>query len=122
MAMTATISASPTTALVNQPVALTVTVSNSGGSALNVTSLRGYALPTGGSQPGRVSANFGKAPLGPGETVSVAASGSQTFLMYVVFFAPSVTTFDVGCYCQASDGSQFEPTVCTVTVNVVPNS
>lgn len=125
MAMTATISLLPTTVLINQPVNATITVSNSGGSAVTVTSIQLNSEFTGGS----IQANgvaFGVPNLGPAAATSVAASGSTVFPVSLVFFAPSTGpigagtgTFSVGAVIQSSDGSVFSPTAATVTVNPI---
>jgi len=125
MAMTATISLSPSTVQINQQINATITVSNSGGSAVNVTSIQMQSKFTGGSQE-NVGCAFGSPNLGPAAATSVAASGSTVFPVPLVFFAPSTGpigtgsgTFDVGCIIQSSDGSVFSPTAATVTVNPI---
>lgn len=134
MAITATISLSPTTVNVNTPTVATLTVSNSGGSAVNVTSVTPDARLTGGLYSVPPGVAFGLVPLGPGAPVSVAASGSLVLTFPVIFFAPSgslslsggvvvaSTTYDVAATIYTSDGAITAPTAATVTVNPIPVS
>lgn len=127
MAMTATISLSPSTVLINQPVNAALTVSNSGGAAVTMTSIVPLVYATGlTAATSAVSCGIGEAPLGPGQVISVPASGSVIFPFSVVFFAPSTGpigagngTFSIGAACQSNDGSNFAPTAATVTVNPI---
>lgn len=125
MAMSATISLSPTTVQVNQQVNATLTVSNSGGSAVNVTSVVPTALFTGAPtyEDGQ-AVGVGQVNIGPGSNVSVSAGGSLVIPFSLNFFAPSTGllsagsgTFSVGAVINSSDGSIFSPTAATVTVN-----
>lgn len=124
MAMTATISCSPSTVQIGQKITATITVSNSGSSAVTVTGIQLYANYTGDSLAPHTSVSYGQPNLSAGATTSVAASGSQVFPVDLTFFAPSTGllsagsgTFDVGAQIQSSDGSYFHPTATTVTVN-----
>lgn len=118
MAMTATIDVSPATCEVNFPLVATVTISNSGGSAINVTSITLNSKLTGAPSNDYAACALGQPFLGGGATISVPASGSLTFKMGVVFFRDSgSTTYDVGAICTSSDGSVFSPTADTVTVS-----
>jgi hypothetical protein len=127
MAMTATLAISPSTVIINQPVACSLTVSNSGGSAVNVLSAQGNVIVHGSSPPDAVeSCAIGVINLGPGAVVTVPASGSVTYGFSVVFFSPSTGpigagsgTFDIGALISASDGSNFVPTAQQVTVNPI---
>lgn len=123
MAMTATISALPTTVLINQPSNMTLTISNSGGAAVNVTGIQPTVIPTGATF---AAAGVGVPAISVGVPVSVPASGSLVFPFSVVFFAPSTGpigagngTYSVGAVCETSDGSVFSPTAATVTVNPI---
>lgn len=121
MAMTATISANTATAKVNKEVVLTLTVSNSGGSAINLTNVTPTCIQTGAPSNDPAPANFGLAPLGPGLPISVPASGSLVLKYGVVFFGPGYgTTYSIGAICNSSDGSVFSPTAATVTVSSYP--
>lgn len=126
MAMTATISLSPSTALINQTVNAVLTISNSGGAAVVVTSIAPYSFYTGSSVPYHPASNAGVANIGPSANISVPASGSQAFAIPFVFFAPSTGqygagngTYSVSAICQSADGSVFSPTAATVTVNPI---
>lgn len=124
MAMTATISCAPDPVQIGQKVVATITVSNSSGSSVNVTGISLYANYTGDSLAPHVAVAYGNPDLGPGTTVSVAASGSTIFPAELTFFAPSTGllsagngTYDVGAQITSSDGSVFHPTADTITVN-----
>lgn len=124
MAMSATISVSPSTAKVNQEVVATLTVSNSGGSAVNVTSIDPSAFQTSIGAAAKACSPVGyqtslSGVAGPPIRVSVAASGSTIFVFSYKFFAPSTnsSTYDVGAVVTSDDGSVFSPTAATVTVS-----
>lgn len=126
MAMTATISVSPSTVLINQLVNAVITISNSAGSPVNVTGIAPYAFFTGSSAPYDPSINIGAINLGNGVNLSVPASGSLTFPFSFVAFASSTNpyntgngTYSISAICNASDGSIFSPTAATVTVNSI---
>lgn len=126
MAMTATISLSLSTVLINQPTNAVLIVSNSGSSAVNVIALAPLVYFTGNSAPYATSVAQGEWALGPGVNITVPASGSLAYSAPFVFFAPSTGqygagngTFSVGAVCQTSDGSIFSPTAATVTVNPI---
>ena len=127
MAMTATISCSPSAVQINQQVTATITVSNSGSSAVTVQGIRLHAIYHGATEPNPAAVGYGTANLSAGATTSVAASGSTVFPVNLVFFAPSTGvdstgsgTYDVTAYIQSSDGSYFSPTVTQVKVNNIP--
>lgn len=114
MAMSATISVSPSSVQINQKITATVTVSNTGASSVDVQGIRLYAKYTGGGNAPQTSVAYGQPNLSAGATVSVAASGSTAFPLDLVFFAPSTGllsdgdgTFDVNAFVQTSDGSYF---------------
>lgn len=124
--MTATIATNPdATAVVEQPVTCVLTISNSGGSAVHMTSIAPYAFSTGGVTPVTNSAvSFGQVNFGPNANLTVAASGSLVVTFPVTFHAPSsgvlsttVLTYSVGATCYSDDGSVFVPSVDTITVN-----
>lgn len=123
MAMSATITASLSTVLINQPTNLIINIANSGGSAVNVTGIQPTVIPTGATN---ASAGVGVPAISAGIPVSVPASGSLNFPFSVVFFAPSTGpigagngTYSVGAVCESSDGSVFSPTAVTITVNPI---
>jgi hypothetical protein len=117
MSMSATISI-PSTGTVNQPLVATLTVSNSGSSAVNLTSVAPLAYNTSGSlmTPGSSPVALGDVPLGPNSLLTVSAGGSLILTFPVIFSAPSNGTYSVGAYLQSNDGSSFSPTPATTTV------
>jgi hypothetical protein len=126
MAMTATIASNPTsTAVVNQPVTMILTISNSGSSVVNMTSVMPYALSTDGVKSViNTGLSFGKVNFGPNANLAVPPSGSLVLSFPVTFFAPSsgvlsdvVQTYSIGATCYSDDGSVFIPTADTITVN-----
>lgn len=118
MAMSATIALSSATAKINQVITATLTISNSGGSPVNVTSIQPVLKLTGAPSNDFPAANAGVASLGPGENVTVPAGGTLVMPFGAVFFASSgSTTYDVGAVCQSNDGSIFSPTAATVTIS-----
>lgn len=126
MAMSATISVNPSTVLINQQVNVIVTIANSGGSAVSVTSIAPFGFLTGSAIPYHPALNFGAINLGPGVSTSVPASGSLSFPVSLIVFSPSTGqygggsgTFSISAICGASDGSVFSPTAATLTVNPI---
>jgi len=127
MAITATISVSPSAVQINQKVTCTVTVSNSGSSAVTVVGLRPYANFTGDAKDASTSVAYGTPNLSAGATTSVAASGSTVFPVDVTFFAPSTGilsntggTYDMNAFVQTSDGSYVSCTsAALVSVNQI---
>lgn len=124
MAMTATISVSPSAVLINQKVTASITVSNSGASAVTVQGIKLISYLTGGSTAPHTSVAYGQPNLSAGATTSVAASGSTVFPVDLTFFAPSTGilsdgdgTYDVTAYIQTSDGSYFAPDAALVSVD-----
>lgn len=105
MALSATISLNSGGSIpVEQQVMATVTVSNSGGSDVQIlevgprVNFTGNPLPVDGS-----SAGLGKVPLNGTINNIVKAGGSSVFLFSVVFHEPSINydgtagTYDVNC-------------------------
>ena len=122
MAITATITLNHSSITVNQVSIATVTVSNSGGSAVNVLAITPVCTVTATGQP--ATGSIGVADLGPGTTVAVPAAGSLTFAFGVAFPAPSNGllgttggTYKVGCLVSSADGSNVAPTAATLTVS-----
>lgn len=124
MAMTAVLTLTKSTVLVNQLDIATVTVSNSSMStAYSVLTIQPIVTVTATGQR-MDAAGVGVPDLGPGVTVSVPALGSLTFPFGLCFFSPSTGllgagsgTYTVGAQCSASDGTNFAATPATVTVN-----
>lgn len=126
MAITATIALSSATCKAEQSVAVTCTVSNSGAAAVNVLSIAPTA-PLNGTTSETTSIAKGAPPLGPGMTVSVAASGSTAFTWPVVPHAPTGTgsstpaepssiVYSIGATIRTSDGAITVATPATLTV------
>ena len=127
MAMSATISCSPSTVVTEQKCTASVTVTNTSSVPVTLTGLQGYVLPTGGGAS-LYSTGVSISPVnltGPNVSVVVpGSSGTAVVTFDVKFHAPSTGylssgtgTFDVGCVCYSNDGSVFSPTATTVTVN-----
>lgn len=125
MAMTATISVVGN-AIMNQPNTCVVTVSNSGGSNVNVTGISPWVYNSQGATlvgaPVRVSDVFvapGTNSAGSGTNqlkVAVTAGGTATFIFSVVAYGPSVSSgflaqpsqqYLVGADIVSDDGSEF---------------
>ena len=124
MAITATVSVSPSAVQFNQKVGLTVTVANDGASAVTVQGIKPFAYLTGGTKAPYTSVAYGTPNLSAGATTSVAASGSTTFPLDLVFFTPSTgilstgsDTFDVTAFVTCSDGSYVSATPTQVSVD-----
>jgi hypothetical protein len=122
MALSATIALSTASAPINQAVNGSITVSNSGGSAVTVLYCEPKAKMTGSASS---ELNTGLAvsqsvPLG--SPLSVPASGSVVIPVTYVFFAPSgSSTYDCFGTLQTSDGSVFNPSpAATVTITPIP--
>ncbi len=124
MAITASVALSSATATTGQRVSVALTVSNSGGSAVDVTCIRPMMSPASSTLE-TTSVAQGTVPLGPGQTTSVAASGSTVFAYDVLPFAPTSgyglampasQVYDVGATVYTSDGAVTDATSTTLTV------
>lgn len=114
--MTATIALSSATCKINQQVMATLTISNSGGSAVSVTGIQPNVLFTGALSSDPAACALGAPAFSPGFSVSVPASGSLKFTFGVVpFISTGSGTFSIGAICNSSDGSVFSPTATTLT-------
>lgn len=122
MAMTATIALSKSSASVEMPVNAAITISNSGGAAVNITSCVGSVVNTSPS-PGSPSVAIGTVAQGPGINLSVPASGtlilSYSLIAHAVSPAAGSGTYSVGAAITGSDGSSFAPTPATLTVTAI---
>lgn len=123
MAMTATISLSESTCLINSTVNAIVTVQNTGTPPVQMLSISPNAVLTGTASSVSTSVGFGNVIL-DGHSFVNGASGTQTYSFSVVPFSPSTGpvgggagTFSIGCTCISADGSVFKPTAATLTVN-----
>lgn len=126
MAMTATISCSPSAVMINQQVTATITVANSGSSTVTVQGIRLSAKYTGDGNAPHTAVAYGTANLSAGATTTVAPSGSTVFPMDLKFFAPSTGllsdgngTFDVIPYITCSDGSYISASAALVSVDQI---
>lgn len=122
MAVTATISVNPSTAIINQPVNGSVTISNSGGAPVTLLYCEPKAKMTGSvsSELNTGMAVSQSVPLG--SPMTVPASGTLVVPLTYVFFAPSgSSTYDCFCTLQTSDGSVVNASpAATVTVQPIP--
>lgn len=125
MAITASVALSSATATAGQKVSVALTVSNSGGSAVSVTGIKPMMSPQNSTLESTAGAQ-GMAPLGPGMTVSVAASGSTVFAYDIVPFSPTSgyglampasQVFDIGATVYTSDGAVTDATSTTLTAS-----
>ena len=119
MAITATIALSKASVMVNQPVSAALTISNSGGSPVQVNSVTPFTRATGSSDPTTYNSGvaLGQALAANGQNLTVPASGSLTLPFQVVPFSTTGTgTMDVFALVQTSDGANTEPTPATLTV------
>lgn len=126
MSLSATLSLSASTLIINQPVTAFVTVSNSGGSVVNINSFTPLVTVTSGAIGTIAACATGVVDLGPGATIGVPASGSLSFMFNVVFFAPSTGpigagtgTYSISANIVGSDGEVVQPTAATITINPI---
>ncbi len=125
MAITASIALNTSTALANQVVNATLTVSNSGGAAVLVTGIQPVVNPNGQTVQSVATQN-GQAPFGGAFNQSVAASGSTAFYFSVVPNAPTTSyglaepaslVYSIGATVYTNDGSVTAATPATLTVS-----
>lgn len=110
-ALSAIVTASPSSVLINQLVTASVAINNTG-SAMNLTSLRITATYNGVTGT-KVPAAFSVLNLGPNSpNIALAGSATTTIPMQAVFFAPSTGPtgtgtgrFYIGATFTTSDGS-----------------
>lgn len=124
--MTATIVLSTANSKINQPVSATLTISNSGLTDVTVLSVTPLMRFTGSTDPTTYNTGvaLGQVALGPGQNVTVPASGTLKMAFGVDAFAPSTGpmgagsgTYDVLAEIRTSDGSTFRPTAATLEVD-----
>jgi hypothetical protein len=122
-ALSAVVSVSPSTVIINQPAGISVAISNTG-SAMTLSNLNITASYNGVSG-GRVPAAYS---FYVPNSVSLAANLTTTVPMQAVFFAPSTGItgsgsgyYAVGANFSTSDGSNVSAqTAGVLTVNPVP--
>lgn len=127
MAITAAIALSNASPKSETKVTATCTITNSASTAVNVTSMKPHAAPTGGTR-GDTSCALGVPPIGGAFPVSVpGSSGTLAIAFDVVVHSPissygvgaepSSLAYDIGATIYTSDGSITEATVATVTAS-----
>lgn len=118
MAVSATISFVSSNVIAGSPTVAIVTISNSGASAVNVTSISPRVTPQ--SAPFAFSATYGT-----GTTLQVGASGTLSLPVTYTFQAPQSGTFEggvsgvysVSCVVATDDGSNTTPVAQFVAVS-----
>lgn len=119
MAITAVIAVEPSTASPNQQVAIACTISNSGGSDVEVTGIRPYAR-VDASNSEATAVNCGQPPFAPASDMTVPAGGDLVLSWFAVGFKPEVDgesfVYDMGAVIETSDGSVTTATVGELTV------
>lgn len=124
MAKTATIALAQSTSQVNQRVGAVVTISNGDASDVQVLSVNPLMKDSdGGNDNFSCNGALGVVPVGPGQNVTVPASGELKLSFGVIGQAPSEggsDTYDVTCDIRLSDGTVIRPTPATLTVEQVP--
>ena len=122
MAMSASIAVNNNNVYINYPIQVVLTVSNSGGAAVNVTGIEPLAYITGATAIDKNACPVALGlPIGTGTNLVVPAGGSTVFTWGANFFAPSgSTTYDVLAIVNSNDGSVFSPAAATVTVTALP--
>jgi len=124
MAITASIALSSATAKAEQRVTASLTVNNSGGAAVTVTSVQPTLVPSGLTSQS-VSAGVGVPMFGGAFASSVAASGALVIPFDVVAHAPTTSyglaepaslAYSVGATVGTSDGAVTVATPATLTV------
>lgn len=124
MAVTASIALASATLTAEQRTTATLTVSNSGGSAVLVTGISPTYTPSGSTSQA-VSVALGVVPFGGPFPQSVGAAGTQNFPFDVVPHAPASgyglaepasQTYSVGAIVLTNDGSVTVATPATLTV------
>src|SRR5271166_2008933 len=127
MALTATITVNPASTTINEAVNASITVSNSGGAAVNIIYCQPKARMTGSTALGEVNTGVAVSQPVPliSQPISVPASGTLVLPATFIFFAPSIslggvqTTYDCFATIQTSDGSVFN-TTSPATATIMP--
>ena len=120
MAITAVVTLTDDSVVAEMATTATVEISNSGGSDVTVLGLAPSASPSGATE-GSVSVALGEALNGPGQNVTVPASGALSLSFSVVAHAPKVTpasfAYDIGAVVRTSDGATTYATADALTVS-----
>lgn len=145
MAMSATIALNKATMVINDVVNVALTLTNTASTAVTVTAINPFCLSTGDSNTGvrnDPALKFGVVNMGPNSNLTVNGNSGTLVLTYsLTAYASSsspgipagsvnsatqnrsvnsTNTYDIGATCYTSDGSVFQPTVTTLTVNSTP--
>jgi hypothetical protein len=127
MALSATIALTESVVNINQPVHGVVTISNSGASNLLLISFVPRARLTGSTGELNIGMAVSAPAIGAGQNVTIPAGGTLAISCQYIFFSPSTgtaglgsNTYSCGANLLGSDGSNFFPTMATVTVNPLP--
>lgn len=134
MAMIATL-AQTSPAILGMPCNFTLAIQNTGGSAVNVTSIQAFARTTAGLPAFGVNLSPVTAP--PGTSLASAVGGTQFvvqvtagatvyFTLRAQMFAPAIiggkamgtSVFQIGALCLASDGSVFSAPDLTIDLSL----
>lgn len=123
MAITAAITLSDSSVLSEESIVATCTVSNSGGAAVQVTSIDPTAATTGAT-PQNTSAGLGLPYQDPGATNSVPAGGTCVYRFGVVPHAPAraapgttvlTRVIDIGAVVRTTDGATTNASTAALT-------
>ena len=145
MAITATLALSASTVTAPFQVTATLTVSNSGGSAVIVNNAQAYATASGGAGTQSCAVNVGQVNVTAGFNTTVPASGSLTLTFGITAMGPIATTYPtnpfgngpagntitpliplampnqqvytIGAYVYTNDGATTSPSTVSLTVN-----
>lgn len=134
MAMTATLTLSPTTTVTEGDCTAIFAISNSSAFPVTVVNIIPFAYPNGGTAATTNTAvSFGPLNIGPNSSLVVPASGSLTLTIPFTPHGPvcgalngtvtggltNQTTYKVGGTCYSDDGSVFVPSEQSLVVNNV---
>lgn len=124
MAITGAITLSSATCKVGQSVMATLTITNGNAEAASVVEITPKAYPANVLTPAPIS--LGLPPLAPGQTVSVAASGTLALSWGVTPLAPvprgfgadsASQVYDIGAEYKMSDGTVEVVSTTTLTAS-----
>ena len=126
MAITAAVTLIPATALINQDVKCTLTITSTSSTAATVSFINPTSIFTGATAPMPSAVGSGVVNLGAGATTTIAASGTLIVPFDQVYFAPSTGplgtgfgTYSVGAIIGFTDGTSISATTAAVFVNPI---
>ena len=108
MALTATLAVNPQGAAPGQVCTATLTVTNGGGSAVGVVSVRPYLASFNSPVDQNVPANFSAVTPAPGGSIS--AGGNLAYIFRFVLLASAQAELAVGAEVQGDDGTTIRAT------------